>query len=365
NARITSSPAGIDCGDVCTAEFELGTVVTLTATPDPGWAFAGWTGACEGSADCVVTVDGGKAVTASFALPPPTPAQTVNATPVAGEVLVKVAGTGQFVPLSVPSLVPVGSQFDATRGRVQLTAARAGGLTDTGQFYEGTFELSQPTPTAIAELRLLLGDFSVCSLPSFAAADKNRRPVRRLWGSGKGKFRTRGSYSSATVRGTIWKTEDRCDGTLTQVREGSVTLRDFGRRRDIVVRAGKSYLAEPLPRGIRSAGCTIIGTSRRDVLRGTKRRDVICGLAGNDVITGLGGNDKILGGPGNDRLSGGRGNDVLEGGDGKDWLNGGPGADVVRGGRGIDFLVGNGDADQVRGGPGADRCRTDAVRGCP
>jgi Bacterial Ig domain/Divergent InlB B-repeat domain/RTX calcium-binding nonapeptide repeat (4 copies) len=347
NARITSSPAGIDCGEVCSAEFELGTIVTLTATPDPGWTFSGWAGACDGSAGCVVTVDGGKSVTASFALPAPTPGQDVNATPIAGNVLVKVAGTPQFVPLTVPSLVPVGSQFDATKGRVELTAARAGGLTDTSQFYDGTFQVSQPTPTAFAELRLVLGDFSVCSLPSFTSADKNKRRVRRLWGSGKGKFRTRGRYSSATVRGTVWKTEDRCDGTLTQVQEGSVTVRDIGRKKDIVVRAGKSYLAEPLPPGVASAGCTIIGTSRGDVLRGTKRRDVICGLAGNDVIRGLGGNDKILGGPGNDRLFGGRGNDLLDGGGGKDWIDGGPGT------------------NRVRGGAGSDRCRTDAIRACP
>ena len=347
NARITSSPAGIDCGDICSAEFELGTIVTLTATPDPGWTFSGWAGACIGSAGCVVTVDGGKSVTASFALPAPTPGQDVNATPIAGDVLVKVAGTPQFVPLTVPSLVPVGSQFDATKGRVELTAARAGGLTDTSQFYDGTFQVSQPTPTAFAELRLVLGDFSVCSLPSFTSADKNKRRVRRLWGSGKGKFRTRGRYSSATVRGTVWKTEDRCDGTLTQVQEGSVTVRDIGRKKDIVVRAGKSYLAEPLPPGVASAGCTIIGTSGRDVLRGTKRRDVICGLAGNDVLRGLGGNDKILGGPGNDRLYGGRGNDLLDGGGGKDWIDGGPGT------------------NRVRGGAGSDRCRTDAIRACP
>ena len=347
NARITSAPAGIDCGDICTAEFELGTIVTLTATPDPGWTFSGWAGACDGSAGCVVTVDGGKSVTASFALPAPTPGQDVNATPIAGDVLVKVAGTPQFVPLSVPSLVPVGSQLDATKGRVELTAARAGGITDTSQFYDGTFQVTQPTPTAIAELRLVLGDFSVCSLPSFTATDKNKRRVRRLWGSGKGKFRTRGRYSSATVRGTVWKTEDRCDGTLTQVQEGSVTVRDIGRKKDIVVRAGKSYLAEPLPAGVASAGCTIIGTSRADVLRGTKRRDVICGLAGNDVIRGLGGNDKLLGGPGNDRLFGGRGNDLLDGGGGKDWIDGGPGT------------------NRVRGGAGADQCRTDAIRACP
>ena len=93
----------------------------------------------------------------------------------------------------------------------------------------------------------------------------------------------------------MWRTEDRCDGTLTTVRRARSTVRDFATQDDIVVRAGKSYLAEPLPAGVASAGCTIIGTPGQDMLRGTpKRRDVICGLAGNDVIKGLGGNDQSL-----------------------------------------------------------------------
>jgi hypothetical protein len=47
------------------------------------------------------------------------------------------------------------------------------------------------------------------------------------------------------VRGTIWEMIDRCDGTLTRVRRGRVAVRDFGRRKTVVVRAGKSYLARP------------------------------------------------------------------------------------------------------------------------
>ncbi|MGH3130998.1 MAG: hypothetical protein ACRDNX_09295, partial [Gaiellaceae bacterium] len=61
--------------------------------------------------------------------------------------------------------------------------------------------------------------------------------------SGKGKFRTKGRYSSATVRGTIWLTQDQCNGTLTRVTQGSVTVTDFVTKRQVVVRAGKSYLA--------------------------------------------------------------------------------------------------------------------------
>jgi ferric-dicitrate binding protein FerR (iron transport regulator) len=65
----------------------------------------------------------------------------------------------------------------------------------------------------------------------------------KLWGNGKGKFRTTGKYSSATVRGTIWLTQDECDGTLTKVTRGTVSVRDFKRKKTVTVKAGHSYLA--------------------------------------------------------------------------------------------------------------------------
>jgi hypothetical protein len=45
------------------------------------------------------------------------------------------------------------------------------------------------------------------------------------------------------VRGTIWLTADRCDGTLTKVTRGRVAVRDFRRKKTILVRTGKRYLA--------------------------------------------------------------------------------------------------------------------------
>ena len=65
----------------------------------------------------------------------------------------------------------------------------------------------------------------------------------KLWGNGKGKFRTDGKYSSATVRGTIWLVQDECDGTLTRVKRGTVQVRDIKRRKTITVKAGHTYLA--------------------------------------------------------------------------------------------------------------------------
>lgn len=50
NGTVVSSPGGIGCGGVCAYMFAAGTNVTLTATPDTGSTFVGWTGACSGSA---------------------------------------------------------------------------------------------------------------------------------------------------------------------------------------------------------------------------------------------------------------------------------------------------------------------------
>jgi ferric-dicitrate binding protein FerR (iron transport regulator) len=69
--------------------------------------------------------------------------------------------------------------------------------------------------------------------------------VRQVWGDGQGRFRTAGRYASATVRGTNWLTADRCDGTFVRVRRGVVQVRDVPRRRQVIVRAGSSYLARP------------------------------------------------------------------------------------------------------------------------
>ena len=45
------------------------------------------------------------------------------------------------------------------------------------------------------------------------------------------------------MRGTRWLTEDRCDGTLTRVTQGSVVVGELRAKRKKVVRAGQSYLA--------------------------------------------------------------------------------------------------------------------------
>lgn len=63
---VASSPAGINCPGTCSANFNSGTMVTLTATPGAGTTFAGWGGACTGTGSCIVTMNTAKSVTATF-----------------------------------------------------------------------------------------------------------------------------------------------------------------------------------------------------------------------------------------------------------------------------------------------------------
>jgi uncharacterized repeat protein (TIGR01451 family) len=66
---VTSDIGGIYCGSVCSATYDAGTVVTLTATPDIDYQFDGWSGDASGSSSSVViTMDGNKTVGATFSI---------------------------------------------------------------------------------------------------------------------------------------------------------------------------------------------------------------------------------------------------------------------------------------------------------
>ncbi len=67
NGSISGNPASIACGATCSASFTSGTAVTLVASPDPGYLFTGWGGACSGPATtCTLAMNAAKNVTASF-----------------------------------------------------------------------------------------------------------------------------------------------------------------------------------------------------------------------------------------------------------------------------------------------------------
>ena len=69
SGKVTSSPAGINCGSICSATFQLGASVTLKASPAAGSRFTGWSGDCAGTnANCKLKLTVNRAATATFAL---------------------------------------------------------------------------------------------------------------------------------------------------------------------------------------------------------------------------------------------------------------------------------------------------------
>jgi hypothetical protein len=189
---------------------------------------------------------------------PPVPNKSVDLRVVSGEVRIKYpAGalrqfTSGFVPLTGAANVPIGSTLDTAKGRVSLTSAAqmSGGKTQTAEFYGGGFLIRRQQPlhkkSKKLSTQLVIKGASpkTCGQRSVRARKKrNRKRLGGVWGSGKGNFQTVGRSSAATIRGTTWLVEDRCDGTLTRVAQGTVTVRDFRARRTVTVRAGHSYLA--------------------------------------------------------------------------------------------------------------------------
>jgi len=182
--------------------------------------------------------------------------EEVNLKPVSGRVLIKLpsnarvagkwahAAQASFVPLEDVEQVPIGAELDTTAGRVQLTSSTGEpNVVQTSEFYSGRFTVAQSSKADDGLTELRLSESLACRSSRGGKLTAAARRSRRLWGNGKGRFRTRGRHSTATVRGTIWLTKDTCDSTTTVVRSGTVTVRDFSKRRNVKVKKGKRYVA--------------------------------------------------------------------------------------------------------------------------
>ncbi len=213
---------------------------------------------------------------------PPVLGKSVVAKPRLGRVLVRLPGSGRFVPLEAIENLPMGSELDTANGSVvvffttNLAGRRAkaiatGGRTtlrqparyDHGQ-RPGELKLSGPLYGCGASPRRQVHDASAGArtAPVAPRAKASRRSTRRhhakrggrakhgrrLKVRARGRIRTRGRYGAATVRGTRWTTVDRCPshprpGTLVVVSKGLVAVRSFVLRKTVLVPAGKRVLA--------------------------------------------------------------------------------------------------------------------------
>ena len=192
---------------------------------------------------------------------PPRLGVAANVEPVSGLVLIEpsraksarvsslVAGSG-FFPLTETRRLPVEWHIDARAGSLRMVVAspqgrRLGRITLTGGVFFLTQSRSGPD-RGLTVLDLLEGEFP--GAPGYTGCiPMSTDVVQTLRARDQsGRFGTRGRYSAATASaaGAAWDTSDRCDGTLTTVRHGSVTVSDFRLGTTIAVQAGQSYLAQ-------------------------------------------------------------------------------------------------------------------------
>jgi hypothetical protein len=197
--------------------------------------------------------------------------RTAVVSPTQGVVKIKVKGTRRLTRLRHRRVIPMGSTVDATHGRVKLvTAADASGATQSGIFYDGAFTISQSrSGERFVDLTLVGGRAQACaqSTGRRTGSAARKRVLRKLWGNAKGHFRTKGSYSSATVRGTVWLTEDRCDGTLIVSHDGVVDTSDGAGQR-FTLNPGQSVIAYCVPRAGAAIYCIIVLSQPADGIFG-------------------------------------------------------------------------------------------------
>ncbi|MFI5003423.1 MAG: fibronectin type III domain-containing protein, partial [Solirubrobacterales bacterium] len=214
-------------------------------------------------------------------LPPPVLGKSANVAPVSGIVLIElppgatlasfsplalgapafaaVTKGRAFIPLTEARQIPFGSILDTTAGVVSITTATTAsskGMLQSGDFGAGLFKLLQGRKQqGLTNLDIIDTHSArqVCATRGkarIAAGHPSSKVLGRLNASGHGHFSARGQYSAATVRGTIWSVANRCDGTLTRVKRGVISVRDFRRRKTFTLFTGQSYLARaPLKRG--------------------------------------------------------------------------------------------------------------------
>lgn len=210
-------------------------------------------------------------VTITVAEEVPVIRKTANLERSSGDIFVKLPGTDTWVKLEKDALVPVGTIIDAADGYCVLTFANADGSLYTGTFWGGVFQILQgegnepyavlklrddefpgapsqvdgdsSTASSLAKATSIRGLVAAASGKSRAAAKKGKKK-NKLWGKGKGKFRTTGDGSSASVRGTRWGVTNYANGTVTQVTSGVVVVRDLYRKKNITLRRGQSYFAD-------------------------------------------------------------------------------------------------------------------------
>lgn len=178
SGRISSFPAGIDCGTTCAHVFSVGETIALAAEATDGAVLTGWSvPGCSGAL-CLVTLEGDTAVTASFGDRVP--------------LEVSIGGTGRGRVSSdvgdVDCAPGQACRGEVTSGgRVTLTATAAPGFS-FGGWFDGPCSGTAPTCTVTATeaVRVRAVFSAVLFLSDRALNGGDSRSAFNVWTSGTG-----------------------------------------------------------------------------------------------------------------------------------------------------------------------------------
>jgi hypothetical protein len=191
---------------------------------------------------------------------PPVAGVTTIVRQLSGEVFVKLPArvpfqAGGFIPLKGVAAVPVGSTVDTRKGEIEMQSAANGYAADdrrakqqSARIRAGMFVIKQKrAQKGVAKKTAIATDVGLLSPPGAEAACVKGPPkgiVRTMSMVVKGLYRAVGGATTATARSATFVTTDRCDGTVTEVGRGRVTLAVKGSKKPVIVRAGGAYLAK-------------------------------------------------------------------------------------------------------------------------
>ncbi|MEA2434735.1 MAG: hypothetical protein QOG54_2192 [Actinomycetota bacterium] len=371
---IASDIAGVSCGADCFQNYTSGTSVVLTATPDDGHFFMGWSGgSCSGvTPTCTLNMSQARSVTATFGNSTSTPCTK------SGNALFVNPLTGQTVTITRSGSnlsVSGGTIVDTTCGGATINNVAT--ISVTGNSGVQTINVDGANGAfGPGDLSLDTNDINFL-IDARGAADTLN--VTGTTGTDSMALGASGMNLNGAADSDV-------DATLTSIESIAVSS---GNGDDTITGAGGLGTGSAF-----SAPLTITGGIGNDGLTGGSGSDTFVGGDGNDTMAGGGGTDTVtyaasaagvsvgvsttgsggdatgdslssianlIGSAQTDTLTGNASANTLTGGDGNDTLVGGGSADVLTGGIGTDTVSYLGDTTGVVADLGASGTLGDAA----
>jgi hypothetical protein len=254
--------------------------VTVPAPPPPPVADADGDGVPDARDNCVAAAnasqadgDGDGVGDACETAPPgnlaPVTGERVVVTVLSGDVFVKLPSSARalkqalsgFVPLKGQASLPIGTVVDTRKGRLSMESTvdgrrvGSGGQTQSVTLSAGIFAIQQ-RKAALGSRARISTDMVLQSAPGAEAScvstgtsgpikGRGNNTVRGLTATTvKGLYRIVGAAGISTASDATWATKDRCDGTRTDVGQGSVAVLARASGKTTTVRSGRSYLVK-------------------------------------------------------------------------------------------------------------------------